>query len=108
MACTISIIEYLGSANTTVSTLGTSTPSVRHLAFVMRAFFDSEKFFIDNETPNYYHPGKSGRLFLNNGKKQIAAYFGEIHPNILKKIENYWIENNFKISSKNIDKIVKN
>ena len=48
---------------------------------------DSKKFFIDSETPNYYHPGKSGRLFLNYGKEQIAAYFGEIHPNILKQID---------------------
>ena len=49
--------------------------------------YDSEKFFIDSETPNYYHPGKSGRLFLNNEKVQIAAYFGEIHPKILKQID---------------------
>jgi phenylalanyl-tRNA synthetase beta chain len=26
-------------------------------------------------------------LFLNRGKDQVAAYFGEIHPNILKKID---------------------
>jgi phenylalanyl-tRNA synthetase beta chain len=51
------------------------------------AGYNSEKFFIDNETPNYYHPGKSGRLFLNNGKDQVAAFFGEIHPNIIKKID---------------------
>ncbi len=49
--------------------------------------YNSEKFFIDTETPNYYHPGKSGRLFLNKGKEKVAAYFGEIHPNILKKID---------------------
>ena len=54
---------------------------------LVEAGYNSEKFFIDSETPNYYHPGKSGRLFLNRGKDQIAAYFGEIHPNILKKID---------------------
>ncbi len=54
---------------------------------LVEAGYNSEKFFIDNETPNYYHPGKSGRLFLNNKKNQIAAYFGEIHPNILKQID---------------------
>ena len=53
----------------------------------MEVGYDSEKFFIDSETPNYYHPGKSGRLFLNNEKVQMAAYFGEIHPNILKQID---------------------
>jgi len=54
---------------------------------LLEAGYDSKKFFIDSETPNYYHPGKSGRLFLNNEKNQIAAYFGEIHPNILKQID---------------------
>ena len=49
--------------------------------------YNSDKFFIDRKTPNYYHPGKSGRLFLNSGKDQVAAYFGEIHPNILKVID---------------------
>ena len=53
----------------------------------VEAGYDSQKFFVDNKTPDYYHPGKSGRLFLNNGKNQIAAYFGEIHPNILKQID---------------------
>ena len=53
---------------------------------LVEAGYNSEFFFIDNETPNYYHPGKSGRLFLNTGKDQVAAYFGEIHPNILKKL----------------------
>ena len=51
------------------------------------AGYDSGKFFIDSETPNYYHPGKSGRLFLNKGREQVAAYFGEIHPNIIKNID---------------------
>ncbi len=53
---------------------------------LVEAGYNSDKFFIDNKTPNYYHPGKSGRLFLNKEKNQVAAYFGEIHPNILKKI----------------------
>ena len=51
------------------------------------AGYNSDEFFIDNEIPNYYHPGKSGRLFLNRGKDNVAAYFGEIHPNILKKLD---------------------
>ncbi len=54
---------------------------------LVEAGYNPDKFFIDSETPNYYHPGKSGRLFLNGGKDQIAAYFGEIHPNIIKKID---------------------
>ncbi len=54
---------------------------------LVEAGYNSDKFFIDNETPNYYHPGKSGGLFLNREKDKIAAYFGEIHPNILKKLD---------------------
>ena len=54
---------------------------------LVEAGYNSDRFFIDRETPNYYHPGKSGRLFLNNEKDQVAAYFGEIHPNILKAID---------------------
>ncbi len=49
--------------------------------------YTKSKIYIDDQTPNYYHPGKSGRIFLNNKKEKIAAYFGEIHPNILKKID---------------------
>ena len=54
---------------------------------LVEAGYKHEKFFIDSDTPSYYHPGKSGRLFLNNRKDHIAAYFGEIHPNILKEID---------------------
>ncbi len=54
---------------------------------LIEAGYNSDKFFIDDKTPNYYHPGKSGRIFLNKDKDQVAAYFGEIHPNILKKID---------------------
>ncbi len=48
--------------------------------------YDRSKFFVDDKTPNYYHPGKSGRVFLNKGKDKVAAYFGEIHPTIIKKM----------------------
>ena len=54
---------------------------------LVEAGYNPDKFFIDSEIPNYYHPGKSGRLFLNRGKDNVAAYFGEIHPNILKKLD---------------------
>jgi phenylalanyl-tRNA synthetase beta chain len=54
---------------------------------LVEAGYNSDKFFIDSETPDYFHPGKSGRLFLNKGKDKVTAFFGEIHPNILKKID---------------------
>ena len=54
---------------------------------LIEAGYKSEEFFIDNKTPNYYHPGKSGRLFLKKDSDLVAACFGEIHPNIIKKID---------------------
>ena len=53
----------------------------------VEAGFDQDKLYIDDKTPSYYHPGKSGRIFLNRDKEKVVAYFGEIHPNILKKID---------------------
>ena len=49
--------------------------------------FSQNKLYIDDKTPSYYHPGKSGRVFLNKNKEKVVAFFGEIHPNILKKID---------------------
>ncbi len=37
------------------------------------------------EAPSWYHPGRSGVIRL--GPKNIMAYFGEIHPSILKKLD---------------------
>ncbi len=54
---------------------------------LVEAGFNQNKLYIDDKTPSYYHPGKSGRVFLNNDKKKVVAFFGEIHPNILKKID---------------------
>jgi phenylalanyl-tRNA synthetase beta chain len=51
------------------------------------AGFNPNKLFIDDITPNYFHPGKSGRVFLNKGKENIVAYFGELHPSIIKKLD---------------------
>jgi len=54
---------------------------------LVEAGFNKDKFYIDDETPNYYHPGKSGRIFLNKSKEKVVAFFGDIHPNILKKLD---------------------
>ena len=54
---------------------------------LIEAGYSKSKIFIDDQAPNYYHPGKSGRIFLSKEKDKVAAYFGEIHPNILKKID---------------------
>jgi phenylalanyl-tRNA synthetase beta chain len=54
---------------------------------LVEAGFSKKKLYIDDKTPNYYHPGKSGRIFLNKDKEKVVAFFGEIHPNILKKVD---------------------
>ena len=54
---------------------------------LVEAGFNQNKLYIDDKTPSYYHPGKSGRIFLNKDKTKVVAYFGEIHPNVIKKID---------------------
>ena len=54
---------------------------------LVEAGFNQNKLYIDDKTPSYYHPGKSGRIFLSSNVKKAIAFFGEIHPNILKKID---------------------
>ena len=40
---------------------------------------------VNNDAPNWYHPGRSGTLKL--GPKTILANFGEIHPKILRELD---------------------
>ena len=39
---------------------------------------------ITTDTPNYYHPGRSGVIRLG---KNVLAYFGELHPAVLKDLD---------------------
>lgn len=48
--------------------------------------FDASKAQIQKAgAPSYYHPGRSGVLSL--GPKNILAYFGELHPQMLKMFD---------------------
>ncbi len=49
--------------------------------------FNQNKLYIENKAPSYYHPGKSGSVYLNKSENDPVAYFGEVHPNIFKKID---------------------
>ncbi len=51
------------------------------------AGIDKEYIVIDDKTPSYYHPGKSGGVYQNKNEKNALAYFGEVHPNIIKKLD---------------------
>jgi len=54
---------------------------------LIEAGFDQNKLYINDKAPSYYHPGKSGSIYLNKNENNPVVYFGEIHPNILKKID---------------------
>ena len=49
--------------------------------------FDQKNLYINDKAPSYYHPGKSGTIYLSKNENNPVAFFGEIHPNILKKID---------------------
>ncbi len=51
------------------------------------AGINKDDIIIDDTTPSYYHPGKSGGVYQNKNEKNAIAYFGEIHPNIIKKLD---------------------
>ncbi len=54
---------------------------------LVEAGFDQSKLYTEIKTPNYYHPGKSGAICLYSDKNEPVAYFGEIHPNIIQKLD---------------------
>ena len=54
---------------------------------IVESGFDQKKLYIDDKAPSYYHPGKSGTIYLSKNENNPVAFFGEIHPNILKKID---------------------
>ena len=48
---------------------------------------DNSKISVSNKTKNWYHPGRSGLLSLSSPDGPELAYFGEIHPSIIKKLD---------------------
>jgi len=42
---------------------------------------------VSNKTKKWYHPGRSGLLSLGSISGPELAYFGEIHPSIIKKLD---------------------
>ena len=48
----------------------------------------SEKdLFISDNTKQRYHPGRSGSINLKSEKGPLLAYFGELHPAIIKSLD---------------------
>jgi len=48
---------------------------------------DSSKISVSSKTKKWYHPGRSGLLSLGSSSGPELAYFGEIHPSIIKKLD---------------------
>jgi phenylalanyl-tRNA synthetase beta chain len=48
---------------------------------------DNSEIIVSNRTKKWYHPGRSGLLSLGSAKGPELAYFGEIHPSIIKKLD---------------------
>jgi phenylalanyl-tRNA synthetase beta chain len=48
---------------------------------------DDSKIIVSNKTKKCYHPGRSGLLSLGSSSGPELAYFGEIHPSIIKKLD---------------------
>ncbi len=45
------------------------------------------KISVSSKTKNWYHPGRSGLLSLGTINGPELAYFGEVHPSIIKKLD---------------------
>jgi len=54
---------------------------------LIEAGYDRQSLFIREKSTSYYHPGKSGSVYLDKDDIDPVAYFGEIHPNIVKKLD---------------------
>ena len=48
---------------------------------------DEKNIFVSDLTKASYHPGRSGSITLKSEKGPHLAYFGELHPGIVKKLD---------------------
>ncbi|QCE32498.1 phenylalanine--tRNA ligase subunit beta [Acetobacteraceae bacterium] len=52
------------------------------MGLLEEAGVNSDSLSVQAAAPHYYHPGRSGAVYL--GRKILLGYFGEIHPKILE------------------------
>ena len=48
---------------------------------------EEKNLFVNDSTKHSYHPGRSGSITLKSEKGPHLAYFGEIHPAIIKNLD---------------------
>jgi len=53
----------------------------------MKLVLTASKILVSNKTKKWYHPGRSGLLSLDSSSGPELAYFGEIHPSIIKRLD---------------------
>jgi phenylalanyl-tRNA synthetase beta chain len=46
-----------------------------------------QELVVIQESESYYHPGRSGKFYLNSNRQLPIANFGEINPKILKELD---------------------
>jgi phenylalanyl-tRNA synthetase beta chain len=46
-----------------------------------------QELVVIQESESYYHPGRSGKFYLNSNKQLAVANFGEINPRIVKEFD---------------------
>ena len=54
---------------------------------LMELGVDEKNIFISDLTNSSYHPGRSGSITLKSEKGPQLAYFGEIHPAVIKRLD---------------------
>jgi len=54
---------------------------------LMELGIDEKNIFVSDLTKASYHPGRSGSITLKSEKGPHLAYFGELHPAIIKKLD---------------------
>ena len=54
---------------------------------LMELGIDEKNIFVSDLTKASYHPGRSGSITLKSEKGPHLAYFGELHPAIVKKLD---------------------
>ena len=66
---------------------------------ILSEYIPTDNLNITRDVKEYYHPGRSGAVLLG---KNVLAYFGEIHPNVLSKMNVKGIVVGFEVFPDNL------
>jgi len=80
----LSIETYLGKRRSSISSSNLLDENIKTL---IELGLHEKDLFISDNTKQCYHPGRSGSINLKSEKGPHLAYFGELHPAIIKKLD---------------------